>query len=707
MSGVKRRPCGPVRQLSLQTNSPSTNTFLSGGASLAARRCQLRKQSSEDIWHSGVTPPPFQARLDRPGPPRGRPPPVRIAWTEQRRKTETTEPSTSIHAPKVEVEVVARKCALPQARTRPPPKTASQQQQLDSSRLRLAERLRLAWQQSTTNTNAHTTNADTTNARARTNLDIFLAHNNPGSPPQVNQVTTTSEPDYSTEIAAQKYISVEGEQQLGKVENHGRDGMENGGEGDEVMRSRSFESRTEEGRNNNHEVEGKMMNNKEKEMKEGKSICISITDGMEEDGRRRCSVSELEDYDDDEEEEGDRVVEQRLKSSRNKNVVRGVSSLTSSPDLVVNKKVDSYPGTPSASRSSTPGGQPLPRRLMSAPAQSISKRPLSQQEKSSPQISQQARRKLKSARRKQQKPEEEDISSGEENIEQKPRRSRSARTSEVITMVSLLSPGQSEQEEDECVTMVLGATAADQQTPPWHQDGGTSNGVTNVNLVTSSPFQNGSTVNPILCIRKPVKTVSFQQQLGARSYANNFPSRRGAAILPEESHNPAPPVLRSTSLVAASAGAAKGGADLGAASLKRKLVRASSSKESTSAGLQPMTSNEDDGEKPSSTTSNFTPQIEIVLSPAKNTTKDSRIHLQVKEPIKMEKRSEKTEEEEEDEEENAENDIPEFKTPKEQECWDLFRRMVDKGITVSFETVLRGMLTPTEYRLRRHELLAS
>lgn len=32
---------------------------------------------------------------------------------------------------------------------------------------------------------------------------------------------------------------------------------------------------------------------------------------------------------------------------------------------------------------------------------------------------------------------------------------------------------------------------------------------------------------------------------------------------------------------------------------------------------------------------------------------------------------------------------PEFKTAKEKECWMLFRRMADKGVAVSFDTVLR------------------
>ncbi|XP_076276648.1 uncharacterized protein LOC143207274 isoform X2 [Lasioglossum baleicum] len=47
---------------------------------------------------------------------------------------------------------------------------------------------------------------------------------------------------------------------------------------------------------------------------------------------------------------------------------------------------------------------------------------------------------------------------------------------------------------------------------------------------------------------------------------------------------------------------------------------------------------------------------------------------------------------------------PQFQTNKEKECWHLYKKMCDKGVCVSFDTVLRGMLTPTEYRLRQKKL---
>lgn len=43
--------------------------------------------------------------------------------------------------------------------------------------------------------------------------------------------------------------------------------------------------------------------------------------------------------------------------------------------------------------------------------------------------------------------------------------------------------------------------------------------------------------------------------------------------------------------------------------------------------------------------------------------------------------------------------FPEYvRSIKEKECWLLFQKMMKKGISVSYETILRGILTPTEVR---------
>ncbi|XP_058066319.1 mucin-19 [Anopheles bellator] len=47
----------------------------------------------------------------------------------------------------------------------------------------------------------------------------------------------------------------------------------------------------------------------------------------------------------------------------------------------------------------------------------------------------------------------------------------------------------------------------------------------------------------------------------------------------------------------------------------------------------------------------------------------------------------------------ATNGASDLETPKEQECYRLFLKMSRKGLSVSYDTILRGMLTPTELRV--------
>ncbi|CAH1962972.1 unnamed protein product [Acanthoscelides obtectus] len=47
-----------------------------------------------------------------------------------------------------------------------------------------------------------------------------------------------------------------------------------------------------------------------------------------------------------------------------------------------------------------------------------------------------------------------------------------------------------------------------------------------------------------------------------------------------------------------------------------------------------------------------------------------------------------------------------YDSPKEKQCLHMYRKMTAKGINVSFDTILRGMLTPTEYRLSKKKMEA-
>lgn len=55
----------------------------------------------------------------------------------------------------------------------------------------------------------------------------------------------------------------------------------------------------------------------------------------------------------------------------------------------------------------------------------------------------------------------------------------------------------------------------------------------------------------------------------------------------------------------------------------------------------------------------------------------------------------------EDETEENLGGEPKFESVKEKQCWELYKKMCGKGVNVSFDTILRGMLTPTEYRMRK------
>ncbi|KYB24735.1 hypothetical protein TcasGA2_TC034947 [Tribolium castaneum] len=53
------------------------------------------------------------------------------------------------------------------------------------------------------------------------------------------------------------------------------------------------------------------------------------------------------------------------------------------------------------------------------------------------------------------------------------------------------------------------------------------------------------------------------------------------------------------------------------------------------------------------------------------------------------------------------DDQPKFGSVKEKECWEMYCKMADRGLKVSYDTILRGMLTPTEYRMRRKESITA
>ncbi|CAH0546630.1 unnamed protein product [Brassicogethes aeneus] len=72
----------------------------------------------------------------------------------------------------------------------------------------------------------------------------------------------------------------------------------------------------------------------------------------------------------------------------------------------------------------------------------------------------------------------------------------------------------------------------------------------------------------------------------------------------------------------------------------------------------------------------------------------------ISEDIKLQESTEKDKGNEEQEKEAGDGE-PKFESAKEKQCWDMFCKMSGKGINVSYDTILRGILTPTEYRISR------
>lgn len=48
---------------------------------------------------------------------------------------------------------------------------------------------------------------------------------------------------------------------------------------------------------------------------------------------------------------------------------------------------------------------------------------------------------------------------------------------------------------------------------------------------------------------------------------------------------------------------------------------------------------------------------------------------------------------------DTKEDTLQEKTPKEQECYRLYQKMTNLGLSVSYDTILRGLLKPTELRM--------
>ncbi|XP_066151131.1 uncharacterized protein [Euwallacea fornicatus] len=247
---------------------------------------------------------------------------------------------------------------------------------------------------------------------------------------------------------------------------------------------------------------------------------------------------------------------------------------------------------------------------------------------------------------------------------------------EVETMVSLISPSGSEDEED-----------IEEARPKSALKGGGKEETHSSREVS---------------LRKTVKSVSFQQSSihAVRSFSASFPARRGsmgtALTLPlktKQSNAGKSQEKRGTN---------PGSPDADERVAKRRLLR-----------------NNTEGLKHSSAAAH---EIEPVKVDEKRTisidihSKGGRASEELQASIKLDLQENKglmpvldlkeKQREEIDFKEEKPSDEPTCDTPKEKQCWEMYCKMTGKGINVSYDTILRGMLTPTEYRIRRTTSIA-
>ncbi|KAF5273292.1 hypothetical protein FQR65_LT04714 [Abscondita terminalis] len=276
------------------------------------------------------------------------------------------------------------------------------------------------------------------------------------------------------------------------------------------------------------------------------------------------------------------------------------------------------------------------------------------------------KRRLKSATKKKDKSvkvgHKEEVSNELEDKckNRKVQRCVSALGPDIITMVSLISPEESESEEH----------AESTKAKPKIVSALVKSGNAERN------DKNDSTKN--YNFRKAVKTVSFQQSSihAVRSFSASFPARRGSVVttlmLNNSNFDKGPNISTSQEKRAT----VESGPD-DVREPKRRLLRTKSTTSSSSIDVE-----EDAAAK-------------SLEQSGRNTSTNGKIETD------NEYSSTKVDGQDNSENSKKSGDEPDFETPKEKQCWEMYRKMSGKGISISFETILRGMLTPTEYRLRR------
>ncbi|KAL3283765.1 hypothetical protein HHI36_017935 [Cryptolaemus montrouzieri] len=302
------------------------------------------------------------------------------------------------------------------------------------------------------------------------------------------------------------------------------------------------------------------------------------------------------------------------------------------------------------------------------------------------------KRKLKSTRKKDIRSAKRgscDRNDANEKESQEIQKSSTSNGAEIVTMVSLVSPAASDVEEI-----------------PEIEKESTKITIKNHSPRKASPItRREENVPKISALRKVAKQVSFQQSSihAIRSFSAGFPGRKNSMV---------------TSLML------NGGNSYRTNTLHKIQERR----------VNNVTVPEDDGRVPKRRlirSQSAHPQIlryeekaetdrSITPLPEDPPTKISvdiamRVSEEIEEAIETEEISKDTLAKSNELEnidvkpdvENNQGEDQKFCSSNEKECWKLFLKMNNKGVKVNYDTLLRGMLTPTEYRKRRLSLAAA
>ncbi|XP_030750087.1 uncharacterized protein LOC115877879 [Sitophilus oryzae] len=266
-----------------------------------------------------------------------------------------------------------------------------------------------------------------------------------------------------------------------------------------------------------------------------------------------------------------------------------------------------------------------------------------------------------------------------------------ANPGEIVTMVSLVSPGGSDNEEE-----------AEEDVEEVVQKERPKSVLKRESSFAEKPNETDLTKNASL--RKTVKSVSFQQSSihAVRSFSASFPARRGsvACALAPSSGNSASSTKNGPAKTQEKRSTNPSSPHSDERVPKRRLLRAKTEEAKTDLWQRTSEFPRSRNSAEIQTSATFSVDIQTKTTENSNeTTLEESMKLNLEENIILITTDDQKKEDLLENEKNIEDLPPD--TPNEKQCWAMYCKMTEKGINVSYDTILRGLLTPTEYRMRR------